>query len=395
MTARRWLFLKERFAWPRASGHDVHTYHLMQALAEAGHEVSIATLSEPPVKALAGIHFADRFILDARPEPSADQYPVTLTARQEKFRDYWGVSPANIRKLAACATDAQAECVVVSGLNVLPYFGAVAGPVRIWYAADEWVWHHFSQVKLTRRGTWGEVKAGLIKGLYERAYRPSVDRVWAVSPADVNAFRRYAGMTTCDLIPNGVDTGHYCPDDSVAVKPNQCVFWGRLDFGPNIQAIEHFVGKIWPTVRQAVPNAMFDIYGFQPTDAVLKLAGHDGVTLTADVPDIRPAVREAAAVVLPFVSGGGIKNKLLEACAMGVPVVGTPKALTGLSGRPPVVVCRTPAEWTRALQLLWTDTAERKSIGDAGRAWVGEHHTWQAAARSAADGLDQSLGGAR
>ena len=393
MTARRWLFLKERFAWPRASGHDVHTYHLMRSLAEAGHEVSIATLTEPPPQALAGITFADRFVLETTPEPEG--FPLNLTKSQAKFRDYWGVSAANIRKFAACAEKANADCVVVSGLNVLPYLGAVRSKVRAWYAADEWVWHHFSQVKLGRRGTWGEIKAGLVKGYYERSYRGLVDRVWAVSPADVKAFRRYAGMATCDLIPNGVDAAHYRPDPAAAVRANHCVFWGRLDFGPNIQAIEHFVAKIWPVVRRQVPGATFGIYGFQPTDAVRKLAGRDGITLTADLPDIRPAVREASAVVLPFVSGGGIKNKLLEACAMGVPVVGSPKALTGLSGRPPVVVCRTPAEWARALKLLFADAAERQSIGDAGREWVAATHTWAAAARAAADGLEQSFGGHR
>lgn len=388
----RWLFFKERFAWPRASGHDVHTYYLMRALAEMGHTVSVATVDEPPAEVLAGVPFARRFVLRAMPPPAAGTHPLRLTRGQAKFQSYWGTPDDDVRKLAAAANECEADVVVVSGLNVLPYLGAIDGPARVWYAADEWVWHHWSMAKLTRPGTWGEVKQGVIKGLYERAYRGLLDRVWVVSDADARAFRWLAGIRQTDVLPNGVDSDHYAPDPAAVPEPNSCVFWGRLDFGPNVQAVEYFAGKVWPHVRAAVPDAKLHLYGFQPTPPVEAIAGRDGITLTADLPDIRPAVRAAQAVVLPFVSGGGIKNKLLEACALGVPVVATDRVRHGLTGRPPLVFCARPADWVRALKLLFTEPGERASIGAAGRAWVVEHHTWAAAAGVAAAGIARERG---
>ena len=389
-TPRRWLFFKERFAWPRASGHDVHTFFLMKALVELGHTVSLATNVEPPAEAIAGTAFADRYVLDAPDTalPPTGTYPLLLSKSQEKFRSYWGVSEDRIRKLAAAADDCGADVVVASGLNVLPYLGAI-GPdkTRVWYAADEWVWHHLSMVKVLKKSTWGEIKAGIVKGMYERAYRKFLDRVWVVTEADAKAFRWFAGMKQIDILPNGVDADHYAPNPAIVPEANSCVFWGRLDFGPNIQAAEWFARTVWPLVRAEVPDAKWHLYGFQPTDPILKMAGKNGITLTADLPDIRPAVLKAQVVVLPFVSGGGIKNKLLEAAAMGMPIVATARVKHGLNGSPPLAFAASPAAWVVNLVRLWADAEHRRKLGEDARAWVMREHTWIAAARTAAAGL--------
>ncbi len=384
---RRWLFYKERFAWPRSSGHDVHTFHLMQALTRLGHTVSVATADAAPDAALAGLPLANRYVLgESRPPvPAAGDFPLVETKSQAKFRNYWGVGADRVRQFAAAAADCDAESVVVSGLSVLPLLGAIEGRERVWYAADEWVWHHLSMVKLLQRSTWAEAKHAAIKGLYERAYRSKLDRVWVVSRADAQAFRWFAGVRHADILPNGVDADHFAPADvPPPVIPNSCVFWGRLDFGPNVQAIEWFVTKVWPGVRARVPTARLNLYGFQPTPAVTRFAGRDGITLTGDLPDIRAAVRECGAVVLPFVSGGGVKNKLLEAAALAMPIVATRRTAHGLNGTPPLRFAERPAEWVEALAELWASEPARRSLGSAARAWVREHHTWDGAARVAA-----------
>lgn len=385
---RRWLFVKDRLAWPRSSGHDVHAYHLMRALIEAGHSVGLATITRPTDAAVDGLSLGARFSFAERtPSVPADgTIPIPLTKWQEKFRSYWGIDPARIRWVAAAATAFDADAVVVVGLNVLPYLGAITGRLRVWYAADEWVWHHLSQVKAFRPGTWEELKPAAVKGLYERVYAPSLDRVWLVSDADATAYRRVTGFRHTDVMPNGVDADFFCPGEE-AVLPNSCAFWGRLDFGPNEQAVEWFVKKVWPRVRAKVPDARFDVFGFQPTPAVVNLLGRDGTSLTPDVPDLRPEVRARAVTVLPFVSGGGIKNKLLEAAAMGLPIMATPRVTAGLAGRPPVATAASPDTFADELVRLWQDGPRRAEQGDALRSWVTEHHTWSAAAKTAIDGL--------
>jgi glycosyltransferase involved in cell wall biosynthesis len=388
----RWLFVKERFAWPRASGHDVHTHGLMRALAELGHAVAVATLDPPPPEALADIPFAARYCLAEGnpPVPPGDAFPLRFTKAQAKFCSYWGVREDHVRQVATAAADCAADVVVVSGLNVLPFLGAIAGRACVWYAADEWVWHHLSLVRPFHRSTWGEVRPAVVKGLYERAYRKRLDRVWVVTDADARAFRWFAGVRNLDVIPNGVDAEHYRPEPAEAV-PNSCAFWGRLDFGPNVQALEWFAAKVWPRVRAQVPDARLRIFGFQPTSPVRALAGRDGIDLTPDLPDLRPAVRRCQVALFPFVSGGGIKNKLLEAAALGLPAVCTPRALSGLKGPVPFRPLSSPAEWAGELIGLWADAERRRALGEAARAWVAANHTWRAAARTAVEGIREAV----
>lgn len=387
--ALRLLFVKERMAWPRASGHDVHTYHVMREMAQLGHAVALATVFPIPPEAVADGGLEAEYCFEERTPSVPDEaaFPIALSKTQEKFRNYWGVDPARVRWTAAAAADFRADVVVVSGLRMPPYLGALpAETKKVWYAADEWVWHHLSQVRPLRKSTWSEIKPALLKGIYQRAYRKLLDRVWVVSNADKQAFRWFAGIRNVDILANGVDAEYFAPGSEERF-PNSCVFWGRLDFGPNIQAVEWFAKKVWPRVRVAVPDAKFQLYGFQPTPAIRALSGRDGIDLSADLPDIRAAVRSHEVVVLPFVSGGGIKNKLLEAAALGMPILASPHAFNGLNGRPPIPQLRSPAEWAERLPKLWRDRAERERLGREAHAWVREYHTWPAAARAALAGL--------
>ena len=414
----RWLFVKRRFDWPRARGHDLHTFGMMQALAAAGHAVSVLTLEPSAPRALDGIAFAKRY------EPSADAAGAAsagaATARellagapgellspparrslavaapkdaapeisylQRKFQSYWGVPPEAVARVTAAAADCGADVVVACGMGELPLLAGVGDRKRVWYAADEWVWHHLSQLRPTQPSTWKHLKEAGYNWLCQRAYRPWLDRVWVVTPADAHMFRRIDGYTKLDVIPNGVDAAGFAPGPEPQEEAT-CAFWGRLDYGPNLQALSWFCDRVWPAIIERVPAARFRVYGFQPVPAAVALGRRPGVELTADLPDLRPAVRGNQVAVMPFVSGGGIKNKVLEAAALGLPVVASERAVLGLSGDPPFLMPRTPAAWADAVVNLWADPARRTAAGAAARSWVVRTHTWAAAARTAAEGV--------
>ena len=265
--------------------------------------------------------------------------------------------------------------------------------MRIWYAADEWIWHHLSLVQPTVPATLSHVKAAAVKGLCERAYAPLIDRAWVVSATERRAMRWLAGVRQVDVVPNGVDADHYAPSPDAMPEPRTAVFWGRLDFEPNIQALEWFCRRIWPAVRRAVPDARFTIIGFKPGPEVYALTGEPGVELMADLPDLRNQVQSRAVVVLPFVSGGGIKNKLLEAAAMGLPIVCTPRTLGGLRAPSAGAVVRatSPDEWVAALSDLWASEERRRRTGTAARSWVTTEHSWRAGVDAALCALSETL----
>ncbi len=92
---------------------------------------------------------------------------------------------------------------------------------------------------------------------------------------------------------------------------------------------------------------------------------------------------------MPLVSGGGIKNKLLEAAALGMAIVSTPQGCAGLRPRKglPIAIAVSPEQWVRALIRIWNEPGQRGRLGAAARSWVLERHTWKAAAAAALAGL--------
>jgi glycosyltransferase involved in cell wall biosynthesis len=383
----RLLFVKHELAWPRSSGHDVHSYYLMRALRMLGHDVLLGSVVRPRPEAIAGLNLSGQFTLDPA---TADASHRSLTRLQERFRSYWGVERERMARLAQIVDQESPDAIVAVGLEGLPYLGGVSRAVRVWYAADEWARHHLTLVRVTKPDTWSNIYEAFVKGAYERTYAGAIDRIWVVSEPERRAMRWVAGARDVDVLANGVDSDHFSPS-AVSEIPRSLIFWGRLDFGPNIDALTWFCREVWTTLRASQPDAQFSIFGFRPSRAILELAALDGVRVEGDRPDLREEISRHAVVVLPFFSGGGIKNKLLEAASMARPIVCTTRACEGLRGEPPVVEADEPASWVSEIQALWRDEPRRRRLGEIARRWAIAEHSWLTTARLAVEGLQSSL----
>ena len=390
----RFLFIKTELGWPRTSGHDVHAFHMMQALGNAGHDVALLTAVDPTVEATTGLTLIDKRLFPTD-GPTREDEPVTPTSdigwrgrwswRQERFRSYWGIDASGVRFARDHAEALEVDAVVAVGLEVLPYLTEIRHSQRIWYAADEWVWHHLSLFRPLHPQTWSHVRQSCILGLYEHSFSNIVDRAWVVSPTDQRAMRLVMRSTAVDLIPNGVDTAAFSPTDD-PVEARSCTFWGNLGFAPNEQALVWFCREVWPLVRRANPDAQFNIFGFGPSPVILQLAVPESVVITSNVPEIRVAVGGQAVVVLPFLSGGGIKNKLLEAASLAKPIVCTPRACNGLNATnelPFRIVPTRARSWADAIAELWANPDTSRELGTDAREWVTTRYSWQTAAELA------------
>ena len=382
----RILFVKEKLAYPRASGHDIRCFEMLRAFRDLGHAVALATIE--PCDQITRDELAVPIFSLAEEQPLDGARP-SLGYWQERFRSYWGIPISTINAVSRVADRFNADAVIGLGLDVLPLLAGAGTRIKVWYAGDEWVTHHWSQFKADKTRTYGELRAALVKGLYQRAFAKSLDRAWVVSSREQTAMRRWGGVAHVDAIANGVDTDFFTPQRT---DPADCsaIFWGRLDFGPNVQAIDWFCDRIWPQILAKVPSARLTIMGFNAGAAVMARAATPGVDIRTDIPDIRPVVGSHQLAILPMVSGGGIKNKLLEAAALGKAIVCTSMACTGLRGTPPAIIVDDERDWVDAIIRLWAAPAERDELERAGRAWILKNHTWEAAALEALRGLDES-----
>lgn len=184
------------------------------------------------------------------------------------------------------------------------------------------------------------------------------------------------------------------PSDPVGARPPRLLFLASFVHPPNVDAAVRLVRAIFPAVRARLPAAALEIVGDAPPAEVRALAG-DGVVVTGRVNDVQPYLDRAAVVAAPLRLGGGMRVKVLESLAAGKAIVATPLAVSGLELVPGThaLIAESDAEFSDALVALLEDPGRRRQLGDAARAWAGEHLGWEHAVTSYEQLYGTLLGG--
>jgi glycosyltransferase involved in cell wall biosynthesis len=166
-----------------------------------------------------------------------------------------------------------------------------------------------------------------------------------------------------------------------------------MDYYPNQQAMIRFCDRLLPLIRQRRPSANLIIIGANPSARIRKLAQIDGVTVTGSVPDVRPYVTKSTVSVAPLEIARGTQNKILEAMAMGVPVVTTPVAAAGVdvvTGEH--LLCGETDQEISEMTLQILDSREkRETLARKGRQRILECHDWNSSMRQLDAILDKKF----
>lgn len=177
-------------------------------------------------------------------------------------------------------------------------------------------------------------------------------------------FQSFAPEPRAICMENGVDFDRFDPSLAPAI-PGLCgrkviVFVGEMDYYPNVDAVCWFARSLFAQARNRHPDLEFFIVGRNPAPAVRRLAGQNGITVTGAVPDIRPYVASARAAVAPLRIARGIQNKVLEALALGKPVLASsPVCKTFGSDLPTgVIPCSSDQDFVRALEDISVRSCE-------------------------------------
>lgn len=215
---------------------------------------------------------------------------------------------------------------------------------------------------------------------FERKWYPIVDRIIITSDSDVDALSRAVPRDRLTAIPNGVAFNYwkYQPNP----KAGHIVFTGNMAWPPNVDAVEFFTREVFPIVREKAPNARFLIVGASPAPGVTRLSSIASVQVTGTVSDVRPWVWNASVYVSPLRFGAGVKNKILEAMALGAPIVATPSSLTGspLEDRCHALIAEDASEIASAVLELLCDAELRQSLSVSARKLVEAQYSWEAIA---------------
>jgi sugar transferase (PEP-CTERM/EpsH1 system associated) len=376
----RVLMLAHRLPYPPHTGDKVRAYHVARHLAQS-HDLTLACLSDEP-DADGALQALRREI----PDVEAVRIPRRFKRVSSLLHLLRGGSAtvayfdsAHLRtRLRTRGTDF--DLVYVSSSSMTQYLPRATGvPVIIDFVdVDSDKWAQYGR-RLPAHQAWVYRLEGARLRQHEAAAARQASHSLVATPQEAALLHSFAAWAPTTVIPNGVDLDYFRPAEQPA-EDATIVFTGAMDYFPNCDAALHFCREMLPLIRSRIPEARFLIVGKNPSSAVRRLARVPGVHVTGTVPDVRPFLRRAAVAVAPLRVARGIQNKVLEAMAMGVPVVATGRAHEGLEAHPGrhLFVEDTPARFAAMVVRLLDTPGLRAAVGGAAREFVETHHSWPA-----------------
>ncbi len=396
----RILFLSTWYPYPPDNGSKLRVYHLLRALA-GSHEVVLVSFA-----------FGSACLRDAARlgcscvEVHAVLMDPFCVNRETTLQAFLSSSPVTSRVIPEMQS-------LVSGLFALQSFDVVIASTEVMApymnAAPESVprilEEHNSMVRWARERYENEVIplrrarcwASWRKRLWYDAHTfPRYSLVTMVSELDRVAALDAVGESRVrvEVVPNGVDCKHntWC---LARPRPNSLVYNGALTYSANYDAMQWFLAEIYPLLQAQIPSISLTITG---STANVDLAGLDldsSVTLSGYVDDVRLLVAGAEVCVVPIREGGGTRLKILEAMALGTPVVATIKGAEGLDlvDGEHVLLRDTPGNFAAAVARVLGDSVLRRHLERSARALVEQQYDWEMIGARFVDLVEDTVAG--
>jgi glycosyltransferase involved in cell wall biosynthesis len=377
----RVLALSSWWPEPADNGSRLRIAHLLHALSQE-HEVHLVALAQEPGKDVQRTHMEQLCAsICVVPQRTRTPSPTTVMA------SLWLPEPASVRRnynpeFARIVQERTAtlrpDVVIAFQIAVVPYARSVVGVPRVLEEVEVTVlWEQYAHERNPGRRlraylTWWKHRRYLQRLLHD------FEACTVVSSLEQQLVQQIAphGMAIA-IVPNGADVT-ICSMAQAEAEPDTLIYPGALSFDANFDAMAYFLSTIFPHIKQARPQVRLRITG--RADAAQRAALRvDGVEWTGYVPDVRPLVAHSWGEVVPLRIGGGTRLKVLEALALGTPVVSTSKGIEGLELKDGqhVLVADTPTDFAAATIRLLSQPELRMRLAAAGRRVIHEKYDWR------------------
>lgn len=378
------LFNANRFPYPPFRGDKLKIFNLARRLSER-HEIHLLTFIQDE---------ADRQYLPELEKIFAEIHLVPLSSKES----YWNSAlalfrkePFQVRYFHSRAMEAKIrelrrrhtyDAVHVQHLRMAPYWAGITDVPRILDLPDAYslYWKRRIEGSTGIRRLFAQVEQARVfdyESVLER-----YDLSLVCSREDMEYLRAEKEIANVALLPNGVDLDTFSGKTHDYEKGSTLLFTGNMDYAPNVDAVVYFVQDIFPLIREQVPDAHFVIAGQRPVAKVMELAS-EHVTVTGFVKDLSDVYAAATVVVAPLRFGAGTQNKVLEAMAMGVPVVSRNIGFNGLNispGEGVLLALETETFASECVSLLQS-AGLRRQVGVRGREVILRQFDWDVIAR--------------
>ncbi len=284
--------------------------------------------------------------------------------------------------LAEIVARGEIDLVHVEFDLMAPYAAALSGVPKIWTMHDVGAISFFQSYfrEMNGLGKFRRIPHWLGRVAFEKKAAAWFDRVVTLTQADRRRFSRICPRGKISVVASGVDLDHFSAKPTAPEPADDAIVYvGHYAHYPNEDAVVYFCREILPLVRRRFPGVVFNVVGSVPTRPVQELPGkYPKIFVTGLVEDVKPYLQGAKVFVAPVRIGQGIKGKILEAFAMGVPVVASSRAAEGISAVPgrDLLVADKPEDFAAAVCGLLESREARRRLGAAGRAVAQSRYGW-------------------
>ena len=379
------LYIVHRIPYPPNRGDRIRSYHLLKFLAERANVWLACLADEPPEQDALGV--LNQICRGVRVEMLGPQRWVQAAVSFARGR-----SATEALFYSRCLRhDIREWCRQVEFDSIVAFCSSTAPYLEIPELQSIPLITDLVDVDSQKFLDYARDSRGLKRLLFqmegqrlqrlERRLGSRSDLITVVTQTEADIFSSFADPGPLQVVGNGIDLEHYdgtSEGDSAVREEIDCLFVGALDYRPNIDGIRWFCHEVWPLLVRERPEASLTIVGRRPAPVVTDLARLKGVTVHADVPDVRPYYKQARVAVAPLIIARGVQNKVLEAMALRTPVIASPQALDGINlnhGEHAICV-DTPGDWVCSIINTLKCPRTRRRLSNSGREFVESNHCW-------------------
>lgn len=379
----RILSLQHLFPLPLDSGGKIKSYHTLKALASE-HEVRVVSYLRidqesrmmPDLQRICPVEVVP--LQRNKLRQFSDLLASVLTRRSFIIeRDY---RPSMLDAVRKATEQFQPDVVHVDHLQ-MARFVEFGQPYRI--VLDQ---HNFESMIIRRVS---ETAESAVMRAYARLEWPKLlryeldvcrrcDLVLTVSEEDKAAIHAVdPSLDNIECVPIGVDVDYYQPVKRVESSRN-ILYTGTMYWPPNVDSMLYFARDILPLIRKKIPGCTLTIAGQRPVEAIRALARDPSISVTGYVEDDRVIAADCGVFVVPLRSGSGVRVKILNALAMGLPVVSTSVGAEGLDvvHGEHLLIADSAEHFADAVVSVLSDSRLAERLGANGRELVCEKYSW-------------------
>lgn len=376
--------------YPPDTGGKTRSYHLLRALTQR-FDVDLYSVhyGTEPAEAIQALREQCCQVVSLALEKSwrtRDRWRRAL-ARLPRSVDYF-CTPDSLMRAQDYLRDGRYDVLVADEICMTPYAELASHLPRV--VARQKV-DHLHYQEMARARPWGGDK--VLDSLeatrlqqYERAKMPIYQAYMACSDHDAAIIGRDAPGAPFLVIPNGVDLDTFFPSQSPKAGRPILLYVGAMNYYPNIDAVKFFFDGMYGRIVQAMPDVRVQIVGHSPPPEVLQRAQLPGVEVMGSVPHMRPYYDAATVFMVPLRLGGGTRLKIVEAMAMGLPVVSTSVGAEGLDIHPGqnILIADDASAFAGEVLRLFADAELRARLGEGGHR-LAARYDWKELMRPFAD----------